>query len=99
MSYYLKENKKTHLSRIIFSLRSGTLNITHFLECSKYGKEKIEIDDIYSQNTENQFSIAERVEERMVKRTRKLEAGLDSPSPGSKAPTVVVEHYWNKIDR
>ena len=64
MSEYLKENKKTHLSKIIFSLRSGTLdinkwnswkyndnlcvmcdikeeNITHFLECSKYGKEKI----------------------------------------------------------
>ena len=122
MSDYLKEKNKTHLSKIIFSLRSGTLdikkwniwtyddnlcvmcdikeeNITHFLECSKYGKEKIEIDDIYSQNTENQFSIAERVEERMLKRTKKLEAGLDSPSPGSKAPTFVVEHYWNKIDR
>ena len=109
-------------AKIIFSLRSGTLdikkwniwtyddnlcvmcdikeeNITHFLECLKYGKEKIEIKDIYTQNTENQFSIAERVEERMVKRTKKLEAGLDSPSPGSKAPTFVVGHYWNKIDR
>ena len=63
------------------------------------GEEKSEIDDIYSQKTENQFSIAERVEERMVKETRKLEAGRDTPSPGSKAPNVVVEHYWNKIDR
>ena len=122
MSEYLKENKKTHLSKIIFLLRSGTLdikkwnswkyddnlcvmcdikeeNITHFLECLKYGKEKIEIKDIYTQNTENQFSIAERVKERMLQRKEKLEAGLDSPAPGSKAPTVVVEHYWNKIDR
>ena len=43
-------------------------NITHFLECSKYGKKKIEIKDVYTQNTENQFFIAERVEERMIER-------------------------------
>ena len=24
---------------------------------------------------------------------------LDSPSPGSKALTIVVENYWNKINR
>ena len=64
-----------------------------------YGKKKIVIKDIYTQNTENQFSIAERVEERMIERKRKTEAGLGSPSPGSKAPTVVVENYRNKIDR
>ena len=122
MSEYLKENKKTHLLKIIFLLRSGTLdikkwnswkyddnlcvmcdikeeNITHFLECYKYGKEKIEIKDICTQNTETLFSITERVEDRMIQRKEKIESGLDSPSPGSKAPTVVVEHYWNKIDR
>ena len=110
MSEYLKENKKTSLSKIIFLLRSGTLdikswnswkyddnlcvmcdlkeeNITHFLECSQYGNSKIEIDEIFSQNTENQFSIAEKVEERMLLRKKKIEAGHDSPTPGSKAPT------------
>ena len=119
MSEYLKENKKTQLSKIIFSLRSGTLdinkwnnwkyqdnlcvmcdikeeNITHFLECTKYGSENIEIRDIYIQNTDNQFSIAEKVGERMSKISKKLEAGLDSHSPGSTAPTIVVEHYGGK---
>ena len=110
MSEYLKENKKNSLSKIIFLLRSGTLdikswnswkyddnlcvmcdlkeeNITHFLECSQYGNSKIEIDEIFSQNTENQFSIAEKVEERILLRKKKIEAGHDSPTPGSKAPT------------
>ena len=62
-------------------------NITHFLECSQYGKQVIEIEEIYTQNTENQFSIAEKIEERMLIRKQILEAGLDSPTPGSKAPT------------
>ena len=57
------------------------------LECSQYGKQVIEIEEIYTQNTENQFSIAEQIEERVLRRTKKLEAGLDSPTPGSKAPT------------
>ena len=110
MSEYLKENKKTSLSKIIFLLRSGTLdiknwnswkyddnlcvmcdlkeeNITHFLECSQYGNSKIEIYEIFSQNTENQFTIAEKVEERILLRKKKIEAGHDSPTPGSKAPT------------
>ena len=110
MSEYLKENEKTSLSKIIFLLRSGTLdikkwnswkyddnlcvmcdikeeNITHFLECTEYGNKHIEIDEIYTQNTENQFSIAKQVEERILMRKLKLEAGLDSPTPGSSAPT------------
>ena len=62
-------------------------NIKYFLECSQYGKQVIEIEEIYTQNTENQFSIAEQIEERVLRRTKKLEAGLDSPTPGSKAPT------------
>ena len=53
----------------------------------EYGNKHIEIDEIYTQNTENQFSIAEKIEERMLIRKQKLEAGLDSPTPGSKAPT------------
>ena len=73
--------------------------MSHVTCCTKYGSENIEIREIYTQNTENQFSIAEKVGERMSKRSKKLEAGLDSPSPGSTAPTIVVEHYWNKIDR
>ena len=65
--------------------------------CTKYGSEYIEIRVFYTQNIENQFSIAEKVGERMAKRSNKLEAGLDSPSPSSTAPTNVVEHYWNKL--
>ena len=62
-------------------------NITHFLECTEYGNQHIEIEEIYTQNTENQFSIAKQVEERIFMRKMRLEAGLDSPSPGSNAPT------------
>ena len=43
-------------------------NITNFLECSQDGKQLIEITEIYTQNTENQFSIAKTVEERMLKK-------------------------------
>ena len=73
------------------------LKITKQLKCSKcvkYEKRKIYIKDIFTQNKENQFSIAERVEESLMKRRRKkIEAGLDSPLH------LAPKHYWNKIDR
>ena len=40
-------------------------DITHFLECSQDGKQLIEIMEIYTQNIENQLSIAITVEEIM----------------------------------
>ena len=54
-------------------------NITHFLECSKYGQKKIEIKDVFTQNTENQLSITERVEERMIERKEKNRGGPGLP--------------------
>ena len=65
------------------------LKITKYLKCSKcvkYETRKIYIKDIFIQNKENQFSIAERVEERMIKK-KKENRGLPGlpPSPGSKA--------------
>ena len=121
MSKYLRENDRTDLSKIIFSIRSGTLdikkwnmwkyfdnlcvmcgkkeeNIKHFMECTEYENtdEIHNFEDIYTQDTEKQFEIAENAKIRIQKRKMKIEAGLDSPTPGSLAPTCVDEHLWNK---
>ena len=51
-AYLVKERKSTAISKIIFSVRSGTLdlkdwhplsdeNIEHFISCKAYGKECI----------------------------------------------------------
>ena len=97
MSSYLKENDKTDLSKIIFSIRSGTLdikkwkpwkyddnlcvmcdvkeeNLKHFMECTEYGNsdDTLVLNNIYTQDTEIQFKIAENAKIRIIKRTMKL---------------------------
>ena len=66
-------------------------NIKHFMECIEYGNsgDSLVLNDLYTQDTEIQFKIAENAKIRIIKRTMKLEAGLDSTSPGSQAPTFV----------
>ena len=66
-------------------------NLKHFMECTEYGNsdDTLVLNNIYTQDTEIQFKIAENAKIRIIKRTMKLEAGLDSTSPGSQAPTFV----------
>ena len=61
------------------------------MECKEYGKknENINWQDIYKNDPENQYEIAQEVQKRLKIRDLKLEAGLDS-LPGSQAPTVFV---------
>ena len=122
MSEYFKENTKTYFSKIIFLVRSGTLdikkwnswkydnnfcvmcdikeeNITHFLECSQYGKQVIEIEEIYTQNTENQFSIADKNLRKDVNKKTETRGRPRLPYSWLQSSDLVVEHYWNKIDR
>ena len=63
--------------------------IKHFMECTEYGSfdDPLVLNDIFTQDTEIQFKIAENAKIRIMKRTMKLVAGLDSTSPGSQAPT------------
>ena len=59
------------------------------ISCTEYGNsdDTLVLNDIFTQDTEIQFKIAENAKIRIIKRTMKLEAGLDSTSPGSQAPT------------
>ena len=61
------------------------------MECTEYGDcdGSLVLNYIYTQDTDIQFKIAENAKRRIIKRTMKLEAGLDSTSPGSQAPTFV----------
>ena len=63
--------------------------IKHFMECTEYGNsdDTLVLNDIFAQDTEIQFKIAENAKIGIIKQTMKLEAGLDSTSPGSQAPT------------
>ena len=63
----------------------------HFMKCKEYGDTNKNLDwkDIYKNETNKQFKIAEEIKRRMKVRKYKQDAGLDFP--GSQAPTPVVE--------
>ena len=66
-------------------------NMEHFMKCKEYGDTNKNLDwkDIYKNETNKQFKIAEEIKRRMKVRKYKQDAGLDFP--GSQAPTPVVE--------
>ena len=97
MSNYLNENKSTSLSKLIFSIRSGTLdikclnkwnygdNLCVMCELKAETLEHLMICPEYGEKEENnpgkQISIAKMVEKRMEISKTKQEVGQDSHSP------------------